>query len=69
MIIVSLGKMDGLMIVNREVNVVGSSMQFPLGSPLDYPNLGVTDILLGMPVGNPIGSRLESIWQINWCGP
>ena len=62
---VSLGPLDGLIIGTGEVYIVGLSQIIPLGSPFEYPNPGLTDIIIGLFLGNPIGSLLDYIWYIN----
>ena len=50
---ISLGQMDALMIGTDEGSVVGLSLVFPLGSPLDSPNPGadLSGTLLYAPLG------------------
>ena len=68
MVGVSLGPLTGLVIGTGEGYVVGLSLLLTLGSPLDYPNLGLTGIILGISLVNPLGF-LNYIWHISWCGP
>ena len=60
---------DGLMIGTGEGFVVGLSLELSLGSSLDFPNLGVTGIILGIYLGKYFGFLFDSIWYINVCGP
>ena len=62
------------MVVVVEVYLVVFSLVLSLGPPLKYPNLRavvhslfvfMAGIILGMSLGNPVGSLLEYIWHIN----
>ena len=66
---VSLGTMNDLVVFTGEGFLVGLSLVLPLGSPLDSTNTGLTDIILGVSLGNPPGYLLGSICNINCCGP
>ena len=61
--------MAGLMIVTGEGSLVGLSLGITLGSPFEYPNTGLTGIILVISLVNPLGSLFDSIWNINWCVP
>ena len=65
---VSLGTMYVLMIGTVKGSLVGLSLGLPLGSPLEYPNPGLTGIILDKFFGNLLGYLLESIWNINFFG-
>ena len=54
------------MIGTGEGYLVELSLGIPLVPPLDYPNPGLTGIILGMSLGNPLGYLLEYIWHSNW---
>ena len=69
MVGISLGALDGFIICTGEVYLVLLSLGLPLGSPLGSPNLVLNRIILGMPLVNTLGSLLNSILDINWCGP
>ena len=67
---VSLGKLAVLMIGTGEGCLVGLSLRLPLVSPLESPNPGADSVylfvslngmVLGMSLGNRIGSLLDSI--------
>ena len=49
-----------------------------IGYPLESLNPGdgigslfgyLTFVILGMSLGDPLGSLIEFVWHINWCGP
>ena len=49
--------------------MVGLSLGLPLGSPFDSPNPVLIGIILCMSLVNTLGSLIDYIWHINWCGP
>ena len=77
LVVVSIDTLNILIIGVVEEYLVGLSLVISLGPPLKYPNLRAVvrslflfldGIILGMSLGNPLGSLLEYIWHINWCG-
>ena len=77
LVVVSIDTLNILVIGVVEEYLVGLSLVISLGPPLKYPNLRdvvhylfvfMAGIILDISLGNTLGSLLEYIWLINWCG-
>ena len=68
----------GISLILSIVFALGMTRRNPLGYLLEYKNpVAVIYYLFGylvvinpeVSIGNPLGSLLDYIWNVNWCGP